>query len=268
MRPLNLIPPEERRGESAPLRAGMLSYVVIAALAAALVAVFAYVSFANEIDSNKSDIASLQARQALASEQAAGSEPYTQFASLLDARSATVTSLAQSRFDWERVLRELALVIPRDVTLKSLSARVIAGTSDSASTATSSIAGPSLDITGCAAGQEGVARFLAALKDIDGVTRVGMQSSALGSAADSGAAGGATTPAGGGESDCPSSQRIASFQASVAFDAVPVSALAAPAPITPASTEASTTSSATAPAAGTTTTPAAPVSNTNAGAGQ
>ena len=30
---------------------------------------------------------------------------------------ATVTSLADSRFDWERVMRELSLVLPADVWL-------------------------------------------------------------------------------------------------------------------------------------------------------
>ena len=34
MRPVNLIPPEERRGERAPMRTGPLSYVVVAVLAA------------------------------------------------------------------------------------------------------------------------------------------------------------------------------------------------------------------------------------------
>ena len=29
MRPVNLIPPEERRGDHAPLRAGALSYVIV-----------------------------------------------------------------------------------------------------------------------------------------------------------------------------------------------------------------------------------------------
>ena len=41
MRPVNLIPPEARRGEKAPMRTGALSYVIVAVLAAALVGVTA-----------------------------------------------------------------------------------------------------------------------------------------------------------------------------------------------------------------------------------
>ena len=39
MRPVNLIPPEDRRGERAPMRTGPLAYVVVALLAVGLVAV-------------------------------------------------------------------------------------------------------------------------------------------------------------------------------------------------------------------------------------
>ena len=34
MRPINLIPPEERRGSQAPLRSGPLAYILVGALVA------------------------------------------------------------------------------------------------------------------------------------------------------------------------------------------------------------------------------------------
>ena len=43
MRPVNLIPPEERRGSTAPSRTGVLSYLVVGVLAVVLVAVSAIV---------------------------------------------------------------------------------------------------------------------------------------------------------------------------------------------------------------------------------
>ena len=43
MRPVNLIPPEQRRGEQAPLRTGPLPYIVVGALVAVLVGVTALV---------------------------------------------------------------------------------------------------------------------------------------------------------------------------------------------------------------------------------
>jgi hypothetical protein len=101
---------------------------------------------------------------------------------------ATVQSLADSRFDWERVLRELALVIPDDVSLVDLNASSGAASaatggeegSEGGSTLSGGVAGPSLSLNGCAAGHAGVAGFITALEDIDGATRVGVQSSTMG----------------------------------------------------------------------------------------
>ena len=56
--------------------------------------------------------------------RAAELAPYGEFASLEQARAETVSSLAQSRFDWERVLNELALVMPERVTLETLTGTV------------------------------------------------------------------------------------------------------------------------------------------------
>jgi Tfp pilus assembly protein PilN len=237
MRPLNLIPPEDRRGENAPLRAGSLSYVIIGVLAAALIAVVALVMTSNDINENKSEIAGLQARQAVAQQTAQGLGPYSEFATLSENRNATVSELARSRFDWERVLREMALVIPADVTLQNLSATSAGAPDASGATDTTGSAGPSIDISGCTVGQEGVATLLAALRDIDGVTRVGMQSSSLGDAPEGDAS---------AETAICQDPKFATFQITMVFDeAVSTAPVAgtttatgevAPAPTTPAAT--------------------------------
>jgi Tfp pilus assembly protein PilN len=239
MRPLNLIPPEDRRGDSAPLRAGALSYAVVGVLAVALIAVVALVLTSNKINDNKSQLASLQAREAAAQQAAAGLAPYDNFATLTEARSATVSSLARSRFDWERVLNELALVIPEDVTLESFAA-TSAADATSGSATDSSVSGPSLDIAGCADGQEGTARFLSALRDIDGVTRVGMQSSTLNDVEAGAVASGGT--------GCEARPDAAKFAITVAFDAVPTASVA---PTDPAATPATTPPATTTPSAST-----------------
>jgi Tfp pilus assembly protein PilN len=251
VRPVNLIPPEDRRGDHAPLRAGPTSYAIVAVLAVALIGAVLVVLTGNQISDSKTQIAELEVRKAQAEVSAAGLAPYEQFASLEQARSETVSSLAQSRFDWERVLNELALVVPRRVTLENLTGTAGVGVSVSSDTAAAStdvsITGPSLQITGCAEGQKGTARLLAALKDIDGVTRVGMQSSELG---DETAAAAATssTDSGGGDApttSCQTKPSVAHFQITVAFDAVPVP---------PTATPPTATAPATAPATTTTTT--------------
>lgn len=254
MRPVNLLPPEDRRGEHAPLRAGFASYAIIGVLVVALLGVVLVIMTGNQITDSKAELASLQARKAQADVAASKLAPYQDFATLSAARSETVSSLAQTRFDWERVLNELALVIPHRVTLDSLTGSAGAGGADSgaSTSADPSITGPSLQLAGCAEGQNGVARFLAALRDIDGVTRVGMQSSQLGEQSD--AATGAAAPAPGGDataSSCQTKPSIARFEITVAFDAVPVPE-SATVPPTGTPTPAATTS--TTPAATTSTT--------------
>lgn len=225
MRPVNLIPPEERRGDRAPLRAGKLSYVVVGGLALVLAAVTMVVMTNNSIRDREVELASLEQREADARARAEALRPYAEFASLAQARIATVASLAQSRFDWERVMRELALVLPDDVWLTALTGAASANANDAAAAAASgnSVSGPSLVMSGCADGHESVARLLQALRDIDGVTRVGLSSSAKaksgGAGGNSGGASGGGKGAGSGSS-C-TGKNTASFDITVAFDGAP-----------------------------------------------
>jgi Tfp pilus assembly protein PilN len=236
VRPVNLIPPEDRRGDLAPLRAGKLSYVLVAGLALAVAGVTILVLTGNQVEERKTELASLEAEEAAATARAQAVAPYAEFAALSQARVSTVTSLAQSRFDWERVLRELALVLPDDVWLTSLAASA-GGGAGTEGAAAESIAGPSLLVKGCGAGHPSVARLLAALRDIDGVTRVGLTKSALPEKdasdlvqASSGTASGA------GSGECQTRDFIAGFEATVAFDGatVPPASATPPAPIPPA----------------------------------
>lgn len=256
MRPVNLIPPEERRGVKAPMRTGPLAYVVVAVLAVALVAVTLVVMASNQIADKKAEKASLQSELAAAQAASKRVQSYAAFASVQQAREQTVSTLAKSRFDWERVLRELAIVIPNDVWITNLTATVspdaLASSSDSSSSAsasTESISGPSLVIQGCAGGHESVARFLAAVHEIDGVTRASVTSSERPDPNQQAAASQAATGAGGTQSqECSSRDFVSKFELTVAFDAVQLEApaQASTAPPTPTTT---TTTTASEPAA-------------------
>jgi Tfp pilus assembly protein PilN len=254
MRPVNLIPPEERRGERAPMRTGPLSYVVVAVLAVALVAVTLTVLVNNQVSDRRAEKSGLESQITQAQAEADRYKAFADFASVQQAREETVTTLAQSRFDWERVLREVAIVIPHDVWLTNLSASVSpdastgsSSTSSSASASpatTESITGPSLEIQGCAAGHEAVARFLASLHDVDGVTRVTVVSSDRPDPGTSG--GGAVT---GSSEGCSSRGFVAEFDVIAAFDAVqlgaaPESSAAPPTGTTPTTATPAATSGA------------------------
>ncbi len=228
MRPVNLIPVEERRGENAPLRTGPLPYILLGALVAVLVAVAAMVLLDNQISDRESEVAKLEKEDAAETARATRLSSYTQFRSLSEQRVATVSSLADSRFDWERVMRELALVLPHDAWLVGLNATAtsdVTGGTSSGGNLRASAPGPALELTGCAAGQEAVAGFVTALKDIDGITRVGVQSSELGDQeSGAGTAVGSASASGSSGDECRTRNFIAKFEIVVAFDAAPVPA--------------------------------------------
>ncbi len=238
MRPVNLIPREERPGERRPMRGGPLAYIVIGALAAALLGITVLVLTDNQIADRESEIAQLEGEKAVVEARAQALDAYTQFHSVREQRVATVASLADSRFDWERVMRELALVLPSDVWLTNLTGTASPAVAPEGAASVSlrpSVPGPALELVGCARSQEAVAGFVQALEEIDGVTRVGVQSSAL-SSGSAGSSGSATT------STCQTRDFIAQFQMVAAFDAAPLPAAAsateaAPAPETTAAPE-------------------------------
>ena len=240
MRPVNLIPADQRRRgiQTAPV-----AYLVVGGLAVALAALTLVVLADNKVADSKTRLSELRQEQAAVSVQAEQLAPFVAFSQTERNRTDTVRSLANSRFDWERVLRELSLVLPDDVSLNTLTGSVAGGDAPT-DPAAAAAAGPSLEMAGCANGHEGVAAFLGALRDIDGVDSVNLSSSA-----GSGSADAATAPASdAGGAGCGSNGSVAEFQLSVEFDAPAVPAApsvpAAPQPA-PTSTEAAPTSATT-----------------------
>jgi|SRR6476646_2403193 len=211
MRPVNLIPPDLRRGDNAPLRTGPLAYIVVGALALALLGVTMLVLASNEVSEKKDELVTLKREDAVAKASAEELAPYAQFQAMSQQRVETVSSLANSRFDWPRVMRELALVLPDDVLLSDLTASADPGASGEGGGASADALGPVLELTGCTKDQDSVAGFVTALRDIDGVTRVGLSSSAVGGG-----------DSGGSDGGCEAAGLVTQFEIVVAFDAAPV----------------------------------------------
>jgi Tfp pilus assembly protein PilN len=229
MRSVNLIPPDERRGDSAPLRTGTLIYVLVAGLALFLLGIVAVALTSKQVSDRQGQETALEQQLQQETARANSLAPFAQFRALQESRAATMRSLAESRFDWNRVLRELALVVPENVSLRSL-----AGTASPSVEVDgneqielrASLPGPALEITGCAQDQKVVAQFVSSIEDIDGVTRVGLDNSSLASNASEGSSGT------GGSSDC-SKPLAYKFQVVVAFDKVPTPSTASTAPSVP-----------------------------------
>ena len=209
MRPINLIPEDERRSHGTTTRTGPLAYLIVGALGVLLIGVVVLVLTNNQISDRQSEVKTLEGERAAAVAKADALAAYVSFQQVAESRTQTITGLADSRFDWVRVIRQLSLILPPEVYLTNLAAS--AGGGDEA------VAGvPSLEIAGCAPGQNTVAVFVAALKEIDGVTRVGLGSSAT--ALNEGGSEGE----GGGGSGCQSGGAF-NFQITVLFDGAPSS---------------------------------------------
>lgn len=237
MRPVNLIPPDEQRSSSSgrgPLRTGPAAYVVTGALALALIGVIVMALTSKDISDKTQQKENLQVELTAATARADSLRAFADFRAVQEGRAQTVSSLAQSRFDWERVLRELSLIIPTDVWLLKMTGSVNPAVQLEGGAEVQlrdSIAGPALEIIGCAPTQDAVAGFVASLEDIDGVTRVGVGASERGEAT---AASGVSSGGGEAVEDCRTNETIYQFEIAVAFDAVPAPPTANPAPSVPA----------------------------------
>jgi Tfp pilus assembly protein PilN len=235
MRSVNLIPPDERRGDSAPMRTGVFTYVLVGGLALLLLGIVAVALTSKQISDKQGEKQSLEQELDQATAKAQSLQAFTDFRATQEERAGSVVSLAQSRFDWQRVLHELSLILPDDVWLNSLTGTVnpnvsveaagSEGGGGSGSELRGQAAGPALEISGCATGQDAVAEFISSLEDIDGVTRVGLDSSE--SVEDSASA------SGGGDSTHCIGPDVVSFTLVAAFDSVPTPSTATSVPSVP-----------------------------------
>jgi Tfp pilus assembly protein PilN len=186
MRAVNLLPPDTRGASKASAelgagpeaKGGAGAFVVLGVLAACVVGVAGHVLTSNTIKQRQADLAEVTVRQQALQSQAAQLKPYADFDAAAKARVQTVRDLASSRFDWEATLRDLGRAVPADVTLLSLTGDIATGAGGGGSQLRASISAPAITITGCAPGQTQVARLMARLHDIDGVTRVSLSKSA------------------------------------------------------------------------------------------
>ena len=189
MKAVNLLP-EKHRPRKPTGGQGKSGYVLLGVLGAVLVGVLVYVLTLNSINSSKTKITEATVEAARLNEQANSLGPYGDFAKIKAERVASVKQLAQGRFDYERMVRELAHVLPTDVWLVNASASS-AGDPDAAPGAPGSVppatgapaapvSGPSLKVQGCARDQGQVAVTLVRLRELEGATDVSLAHSTAG----------------------------------------------------------------------------------------
>ena len=245
MKAVNLIPNELRgSGGGAPGRTGGAVYIALGALAVALVLVTAWGLAARSVTTKRADLNKVTAEAVNAEQRAGELEPYQRFSELRKKRAETVASLSRSRFNWPYALREVSRVLPGDVWLSSLQGTVAPGVplEDASSGTTSQLRGalsvPALEIVGCSHTQSTVAKYLASLRQIEGVTRVALAASEK---TDSQGGGGAN------DSDCrQGNPKIPRFEVVVFFEKSTATSSqatggAAPAPAASADTKSGST---------------------------
>jgi Tfp pilus assembly protein PilN len=167
MHAFNLLPKEEVRTEKEG-RPSAMPHVIVAlagVLVFATLAAFYLSSGASvtkktgELDDLRGDLASLQVPE----KQPQSSGGVANIESQRAARTAALSTALADRLAWDRILRELALVLPSDVTLVTLDAT--APSPGSAGAATSAGV-TTFRITGTSVSQASVARLLSRLQVI------------------------------------------------------------------------------------------------------
>lgn len=227
MRPVNLLPEQYRPVVSTGGRSGS-AYLVLGALALALVAVLAYVVTASQVSSRQAEAARLASEASAAEARVAALAPFGRFAELRATRTAAVEELARGRLDWERLSRELALLLPKGAWLSSLKGSTNADAAAAASSpqpvtqapaGSAEPAGPTVTLSGCARNQTTVADLLVRLRRLNGAQDVDLKHSQRSGNDDGDATQGPAGAAGCG--------RLFSFEATVELTA-PVGAEVTP----------------------------------------
>ena len=241
MKAVNLIPanaPKSARVRTSFSADGPIgAYIVVAVLAVLVVMAGAWKLTSKQLGDKQTELAHVEQEAQAAEAKVASLKSYTDFAALRKARVDTVAGLLDGRFDWAHSLREVARVVPADVSLISLVGTVsptakVEGSGGA--TLRAALPVPAVDLIGCAKSQAHVARLLARLRSIDGVERVSLASSEKADAASVNA------------SDCRATDKMPQFQLTVFYKA-----LDGIVPATDATTPPSTSTTA-APAASTT----------------
>ncbi|MFY9469564.1 MAG: hypothetical protein WAP37_05565 [Solirubrobacterales bacterium] len=195
MRPVNLVPAEQRAGGAGG--DPKVAYGIVGGLGVLLLMVLLAVSYSNKATTLQDEAAAIEAEAARRAVTVKPVQSFNDFADVVQARTLLVGGLAESRFPWDKALLNLARSMPEDVTLDTIAA---ATTTTAGGTATGdSVQDPSsasLDLTGCASGWYGASRFLVRLKDLPGVKDVTPGASDTESAAEDGSSEGGD--AGGG----------------------------------------------------------------------
>ena len=237
MKRLNLLPIELRPREGG--RRGS-SYIVVGALFASVVAMLFYAMVIGGVRNDETELASLKDETRQAQARADALRPYGEFAAMKDQREVSIRTAADTRFNYERLTRELARILPEGVWVGHLDVApappeqtVVDAGADSAVGATEPP--PAMTVSGCAPSQEVVADTLDRLRALTTATDVelGTSSNSSEKTASSSDRPYLVSGAGAGSGEACSGRGEVSFDATVTLTAPTADQLPQPTATTP-----------------------------------
>ena len=176
MRPVNLLP-EQHRARASAGRAGG-AYVVLGVFGALVVMVMVYALTANQVNSRKTEAAKASQEAQTLEARTASLDRFGDFTQVKETRLASVRELAGGRFDWERFMRELSLVLPRGSWIREVDASATGSTEESGQAAGQASGQPSAKLIGCAPKQPETAKLMVRLRRMHRVDDVALKESA------------------------------------------------------------------------------------------
>jgi Tfp pilus assembly protein PilN len=179
MRAVNLLPRDHGqrtiKKESLPVLVGGCSAVLVVAVLGAL-----YLMGSGKIAAQQRKLDDLNRQfQALPPPPPGPTAAQHALAGEQSARVSALTAALANRVSWDRVFRELSLVLPDDVWLTQLSAKSPISPATNASSASTNGAPSEFTITGRTYSHDGVARLLSRLQVIPDLTNVQLVSSSV-----------------------------------------------------------------------------------------
>jgi Tfp pilus assembly protein PilN len=176
MRAVNLLPRDEtkRSKTNVPVLVGVVGAVVVCALLSML-----FLSASSKVRDKQGELDALNAQLAVIPPPPPPDTAGAGLASQEQARLTALSGALSKRVAWDRVLRNLSLVLPNDVWLSTLNATSPVPANVAAPPAVVPGAPPTgLTITGFTYSQAGVARLLSRLEVLPDLTNVQLQNSA------------------------------------------------------------------------------------------
>jgi Tfp pilus assembly protein PilN len=183
MKAVNLIPSEQRKARPSGKGSGG-AYAIVGVLAVLLVMAVAYVLTSNKVNANETRAQEAKQEADALEKQASAMDSFTDFASIKQQRLASVITTAQTRFDWERLMREVSLIMPDGSWLQTAEASTSgdpatagAAAAAAATGAAAAPAGPSATFVGCTRRQSEVAKLMVRMGEMHRVTDVKLNES-------------------------------------------------------------------------------------------